>query len=267
MTIERLPRQLIPVRYVHFETPNSYLRRLCTANSIDHAWMLSLVKKRRVAARSGAAELGSVIAELGGPDSAMFVRAHQRALRGHPNTRGPWDKQAASRGACLSCTAGQRVVTFPHIRFMFCKRHGRWLGDVQRRSVLDADLWKAERRLRGLASTGRVDRELYETAWELVRDHYYLMDTDTRPRRLQHAQEQDSFILGTDDRVALFPETVRLIDTINRVAAATDGPGSRLTPSEHPARAKLSTALEWAGRERWLLVEGAYTILPLQRTR
>ncbi|AFA76175.1 hypothetical protein GPOL_174p01560 (plasmid) [Gordonia polyisoprenivorans VH2] len=88
MTIDRLPRQLVPVRYVHFETPNSYLRRLCTANSIDYAWMLVLVKKRRLSACTGATELGSVIAELGGPEPAMFESTYERGYTDTPTLAG-----------------------------------------------------------------------------------------------------------------------------------------------------------------------------------
>jgi hypothetical protein len=76
---------------------------------------------------------------------------------------------------------------------------------------LDAELWKAEQLLRRLVTTGLVDRELYETAWDLVRDNTYLIGERARPERLQRAFDHVSFTLGTDDRIALFSETVRVI--------------------------------------------------------
>jgi hypothetical protein len=259
MTSAPLPRQLIPVRAVHLETPDSYLRRHCKANSIDYACMHGVINTRRLNDGRGGCILGEAINELGGPIPIRFESAHAHASVGHTNLRGPWDKQAATRSACLSCTVGVRVSTYPHIRFMFCRRHRQWLGDVQRQGVLDAELWKAEQLLRRFVTSGLVDRELYETTWDLVRDNTYLIGERARPERLQRVLDRDGFTFGTEDRIALFPETIRVIRIVADPAVAHRiSTGRRNDPA---MRAFLSDALEWAGAERWLLVNGAYDLL------
>ena len=90
---DHLPRQLIPVRLAHLESPHSYLRRVCVANSIDPAWMTKMVGHRRQQRGTGAAELGSVIEELSGVSPIVFERAHSHARLGHATTRGTWDRQ------------------------------------------------------------------------------------------------------------------------------------------------------------------------------
>jgi hypothetical protein len=213
-----------------------------------------VIKTRRLRDGGGMRVVGEAINELGGPTPTRFESAHAHASLGHTNLRGPWDKQATTRSACLSCTVGERVSTYPHIRFIFCRRHRQWLGDVQRQGVLDAELWKAEQLLRRLVTTGLVDRELYETAGDLVRDNTYLIGERARPERLQRAFDHVSFTLGTDDRIALFSETVRVIRIVADPAIAHRiSTGRRNDPA---MRAFLSDALEWVGTERWLLVDG-----------
>lgn len=68
MNLDELPRQSVPVRPVHLETPGSYFTRLCTANSIDRPWMETIVRQRRRTGGCGARELGVMISELGGPE-------------------------------------------------------------------------------------------------------------------------------------------------------------------------------------------------------
>lgn len=163
MTPAALPRQLIPVRLVHLETPDSYLRRLCQANSINYTWLHNVICSRRRKGGQDARDFGAAINELGGPSPDRFEAAHTYASVGHINLRGVWAKQSAQRIGCLSCTVGESTPTYPHIRFAFCRRHGQWLGNLQRQHVLDAELWKAERLLRHLVASGLVDRDLYET--------------------------------------------------------------------------------------------------------
>ncbi|MDV3126552.1 hypothetical protein M1247_16640 [Mycobacterium sp. 21AC1] len=206
-----------------------------------------------------ASTLGEAVNELGGPTPVRFESVHAHASVGHTNLRGLWDKQAASRSACLSCTVGERVATYPHIRFAFCRRHRQWLGDVQRQGVTGAELRKAEQLLRRLVTSGLVDRELYETAWDLVRDNTYLIGERARPERLQRVLDRGTFSYGTDDRIALFPETVRVIRIVTDPAIAHRiSTGRRNDPA---MRASLSDALEWVGVERWLLVNGAHELL------
>lgn len=256
--MEPLPRQLIPVRPCHLETPTSYLRRLCGANSIDGDWMFRHLRKRRLACGRDERDLGVAIAELGGPDPSMFEQAYNCAKVGHENLRGPWGKQAATRTACLSCTAMQRVTTYPHIRFAFCRRHGRWLGTsqhpAQRPEVMDAAIWKAERRLRVLVRTGHVNRDLYETAWELVRDNAYLSTGKTWSPRLRAAWDSPGFVREVDDRIALFAETVRVLGVTAEHEFA-----EKIRTGHYDStvrRTHLYRALEWAGPQRWVLVEG-----------
>ena len=84
---------------------------------------------------------------------------------------------------------GTTVATYPHIRFTFCRRHGQWLGKLQRPAVLDADLWKAEQALRCMVRSGHVTRELYEGTWDAVRDHAYMIGENAQPEGLRRALE------------------------------------------------------------------------------
>lgn len=265
MTIDQLPRQKVPVRRVHLETPASYLKRLCAANSIDRQWMETVVGRRRRAGGRGPAELGLVINELGGPEPHAFESAHTWARVGHPNTRGPWDRQSAARTACLSCTTGRSVTTFPHIRFAFCRRHGQWLGTFQRPAILDAELWKAEHRLRRLVRSGRVTHELYEGTWDAVRDHVYMIGEGALTDRFRRTVDQAGFTAGTDDRIALYPQTIRVLQQVTRPELfALASQGSR---SNRDVRASLTASLDWAGDERWLLVNSLYKILQARISR
>lgn len=259
MNLDQLPRQSVPVRPVHLETPGSYFARLCTTNSIDRPWMETVVRQRRRTGGRGAGELGVVIAELGGPEPGRFESAHAWALIGHRNLRGPWDKQSTSGTACLSCTAGTAVATYPHIRFAFCRRHGQWLGKLQRPAVLDADLWKAEQALRCMVRSGYATRELYEGTWDAVRDHAYMIGENAQPERLRRVRDQPKFTVGTDDRVALFPQTVLAPRAVTRpqlIILANQGSRKR-----HEVRSALTDSLDWAGDDRWLLVKNLHELL------
>lgn len=252
--MDRFPRQWITIRPRHLETPKSYLRRLCVANSIDFEWLQKKVRKRRLDHGADLREIGVVIAELGGPAPAWFEAAHARARLGYPSLRGPWDRQPIARLACLSCTAGESVITYPHVRFAFCLRHSRWLGREQRVGVLDAETYTAERSLRRLVSSGDVDRDLYETTWELVRDNAYLVGESAWPERLRRAREQAGFTREVDDRIAMFPRTVRALGVTS--SREFDQMVRSRQHDDTIRRAYLYRAFEWAGPERWVLVEG-----------
>lgn len=92
-----------------------------------------------------------------------------------------------------------------------------------------------------------------------MRDNTYLIGEHTRPDRLQRALDRSSFTLGTDDRIALFPETVRVIRIVADPAIAHRISAGR--PNDPAVRAVLSSALEWVGTERWLLVDGVHQFL------
>lgn len=250
-------RQTIPVRLRHLETPTSYLRRLCVANSIDHEWMVKSLRRRRLADGLNVRDRGDAIAELGGPAPERFEAAHAAARMGHANPRGPWDKQAAARTVCLYCTAGERVTTYPHIRFQFCLRHGTWLGSdpsQQRHGVMDRDMWKSERAMRRLVTHGHVDRDLYATAWELIRDNAYLVGEGAWTDRLRRAHEEPRFAREVDDRIAMFPETIRVLRVAARPEFAEKVRSGRRDATQR--RAYLYRAFAWAGPERWVLCEG-----------
>lgn len=263
--MQALSRQTIPVRVRQLETPGSYLRRLCIANSIDATWLVDSLRRRRRADGRDTRDLGVAIAELGGPTPEHFEAAHAAALVGHANLRGPWARQEVTRTACLSCTAGERVQTYSHVRFAFCRRHRQWLGVTQRHRVMDEDLWKAERRLRHLVTRGRVSSTLYESTWGLVRDNAYMTEGKKWSPRLLAAWDSPDFVLGTDDRVALFAETVRVLDVasqqpyLHRAASGREGRAAN--------RNALNDALAWVVPDRWLLVEGMVSLLETELHR
>lgn len=71
--------QLGRVRPLQFETPDSYLVRLCSANAIDPSHITRLIRVRRQhTGRSD--ELAHVIAELGGPPAEHFSWEYARAF-------------------------------------------------------------------------------------------------------------------------------------------------------------------------------------------
>lgn len=254
-----LPRQVIPVRYRHFETPTSYLRRLCVANSIDTEWMARQVAQRRMGHKDGGRAQGDIIAELGGPAPFHIERAWARASVGIIEPRGPWARPSDPRTACLSCTAGERIDTYRHIRFAFCRRHGQWLGQTQRNQVMDETLWKAERRLRRLVTRGRINSTLYDAAWGLVRDNAYMTVGKNWSPRLLAAWNSSDFVRETDDRIALFGETVRVLDVASQREYVQRAACGRLGRDAN--RDALYNAFAWAGPDRWILVEGIVKLL------
>ena len=246
----------IPVRRAHLETPHSYLRRLCAANIVDSTWLERQVRARRQNA-TDPHRLGMVIFELGGPTPEAFSEAHRAATFGMMPLRPAFAIQRTTRAACLACTAGQSARTYAHIRFAFCRKHGRWLGEdifEQRAGCMDALNWAAEQRLRRLVSSGHVDERLYRTAWTLVRDNAYLAGGKTWSDRLKRAHDQPGFTREVDDRLALFPETVRVLNIVTRPGFVEAVAGGRRDSTER--RAYLHRAFNWIPEERWVLCEG-----------
>lgn len=135
----------------------------------------------------------------------------------------------------------------------------RGLGKLQRPAVLDADLWKAEQALRCMVRSGYATRELYEGTWDAVRDHAYMIGENAQPERLRRARDQPKFTVGTDDRVALFPQTVLALRAVTRPQLITlANQGSR---KRHEVRSALTDSLDWAGDDRWLLVKNLHELL------
>ena len=264
MNDDHLPRQLIPVRLAHLESPHSYLRRVCVANSIDPAWMTKMVGHRRQQRGTGAAELGSVIEELSGVSPIVFERAHSHARLGHATTRGTWDRQESSRVACTACTAGTRVVTDPHIRFHVCRRHKRWLGDVQRSVEFTPTLRRAEWHLRRLVHVRSIDYVAWATAVELVSNFAGIAAETYRSPQLPQSTTY-STADSTARQIALFPESVSVARAIAQLA--TSPPVTHAYFDSSSARMILSHRFAWAGPESWLLVEGATKFLEDQHRR
>lgn len=246
--------QWVRVRPVHLETPHSYLRRLCEANSIDVAWMRSQVTARRQAFASGPEELGRVIHELGGPRPEWFIRAHDTASLGYPNAWHPWEKQRQTRPACPGCAPRRDAVTYAHVRFSFCLRHRYWLGVEHRADAIDQRASVAERTLRRLVSAGHVRRDLYETAWDLIRDNTYLIGESPWQDSLERVRAQAGFVREVDDRLALFPETVRVLRITSSPQFQEIVTSDRYDETQR--RGYLYRVFDWAGPQRWVLVEG-----------
>jgi hypothetical protein len=118
--------------------------------------------------------------------------------------------------------------------------------------------WPAVVSAGSVASTGRGFPS-GSTAWDLVRDNTYLIGEHARPERLQRVLDHVNFTFGTDDRIALFPETTRVIRTVADPAIAHRISTGR--PNDPAVRIVLSDSFEWVGAERWLLVNGAYELL------
>ncbi|MFC9556240.1 hypothetical protein ACFTWF_36065 [Rhodococcus sp. NPDC056960] len=181
--------QPVHVRPHHFETPHSYLDRLCAVNVIDRRLVNSLIRKRR--SETGRPHhLALVIHELGGPDATHFARSYLRATRTRPDDAETLlaetyrTRITGVRRACTRCAAGHSVATFDHHQFTICLKHGRWLapdhGHGHQRQVPDPSEWvRAERRYRRAVTTGFLTRHLVDATWRIVRDQATVLG---RPR-------------------------------------------------------------------------------------
>lgn len=82
------------------------------------------------------------------------------------------------------------------------------------------------------------------------------------PQRLDHYRgltSQPKFTVGTDDRVALFPQTVLALRAVTRPQLVIwAGQGTR---QRHEIRRALTDSLDWAGDDRWLLVNNLQAVL------
>mgnify|MGYP003382657857 CR=1 FL=1 len=73
------------------------------------------------------------------------------------------------------------------------------------------------------------------------------------------ALDQPKFTVGTDDRVALFPQTVLALRAATRpqlINLASQGSRKR-----YEVRSALTDSLDWAGDDRWLLVNNLQALL------
>lgn len=205
--VDRLPRQLVRPRPIQFETPKSYLARICAANVIDVGYIERLAARRRSSTHR-ADELGHAIAELGGPPPEHFEQEFQRAGRWAGTSyrlAHAFSSTLPGRPACSHCVAGGRAITFDHRDFMVCPRHRRWLDVHALQDQQDAGLadLTADRRLRKLAAAGLVRVNVYDRIGDHLRAHL----TGTVKRRPRDAT-------GSNQSMLQFPRQVDLVELL-----------------------------------------------------
>ncbi len=126
-SVNHFEEQLVRPRPMQYETPESYLRRLCEANVIDMEYVLSCARRRRTVTKY-AGELGRVIEELGGPPPTHFESDFIRSM-GRPTTIShAFSPNPTTRQGCAKCCSGLPFETYNHHRYMTCLKHYRWLG-------------------------------------------------------------------------------------------------------------------------------------------
>lgn len=265
-----LRRQVFVPRVHTFETPHSYLARICDRNMIDVGHMLQVVVSRKRQTKRPH-ELGVLIRELGGPHESSFVMQWVRAgndLKTSVTDQAPHDfgpvfrRTLYTRSACEYCTRGEAVTTYEHEQFMICLKHGRWIqpqpaSRVQRQ--VPPGLHHAERQFRRLQQHPLLPATLHHQIWDLVRDNALMLDNAGWGERIRIAQANG--VAGLDDRISLYPETVRVLaacvdldiwERLIRYSPSTWERGS------DDLRAMLRQRLAWAGdvSDTWMLVEG-----------
>lgn len=259
-------RQPLSVRPHHYETPHSYLDRLCVANIIDKRLITNTITKRRkVSTGERHHHLALVIRDLGGPEPSHFTRSYLLATQTRPPdnvekllAKAFQERRTTTRWACSYCTAGEAVATFDHHQFNVCLKHCRWLapgfGVADQRRVPNPAAWvRAERRHRRSVGTRFVTDHLLDTIWQIVRDQAAVLGPPDWADRLDAAQTAPVFLEGVDDRLALYPETTRIIGLLStpRLWAAVDS----LSRSPERLRAYLRRELAWVPGQQWTLVE------------
>lgn len=251
------------VRPCHFETPHSYLGRLCQVNVIDRHLIDAAIQQRRVVT-GRYHQLAAVIHELGGPPAGHFARSYLRATG-----KTPADAEALLtdtyrkhvndvRYACTRCTAGHVVETFNHWQFMICLRHGRWLAPGrpahhQLQLPTGAQWVAAERRYRHAAATSFLTRRLADTTWRAVRDQAAVLGPTEWADRLHAAQNRPDFRPGVHDRLALFPHTTKVLQLL--AGPQTWNAVDALSRSPEHLRGHLRRQLDRIPGLTWVLVE------------
>ena len=86
---------------------------------------------------------------------------------------------------------------------------------------------------------------------------------EPQPARFRQALNHPGFSVKVDDRIALFPRTVRTLVAATREATVQE---ASLGHGGGKARCMLAEDLRWSGPESWLLVNGVYRLI-LQRAR
>ena len=95
---------------------------------------------------------------------------------------------------------------------------------------------------------------MFESAWELVRNNVYMLGNASWGQRLEAVRETPGFTPEVDDRLAFFPETVRVLGVISLPEFITAVSAGRRDCTAR--RDYLNRAFDWVPGERWVLVEG-----------
>jgi hypothetical protein len=185
--IEPFKAQVARVRPHQFETPDSYLARLCAANVIDPSYIARQTEVRRQRTRRRN-ELAHVIAELGGPPVGHFPSEYARAfVKESPSLAEVFGPRRSVRQACRRCTAGEEVETFDQRRFMMCLKHDRWVGPGDQRQIIDYEMRNVERRFRRLTATGLIPPFAHDAVVNLVDRHATVLGDRLWRGHRQHA--------------------------------------------------------------------------------
>lgn len=252
--VDILKPQVTTQRPAQFETPDSYLTRVCAANVIDVDYMRRLAAyRRRRTARPD--ELGYVIAELGGPGPGHFRREYARALiQTAPPAADAFAATQRTRPACSRCAAGDDVLTYDHRRFMICLKHNRWIGNrvTEQCQIDDHELRNVERRFRRIIARGLIPSEAHDAVVATI-DRY--SPTLGEHLWLGHRRHDHPGI----DR---FPARTRLLETI-AAYLAQHWPLDReiavwhRRPEQRRFYDHLRASLKWLGRpaDNWKLID------------
>lgn len=272
--LKKQRRQLTAVRPLHLESARSYLRRMARANYIDPAYLLTLVTQRQTATRNIGAErpheMGVLIEELGGPGYRHWMRAWLLSqapgrLKESKATLGaPFARQRNERGICHRCAAGTGATSYAHWRFSTCERHGRWTvpdgESVHQAQVPDEAQWRrVEARYCRAVRSPRVDADVIEDVWRLVYDNATMLGVSEWTKRIERAMTADGARVGVEGRMAVYPETVRVLEVLGDEPLWGHLP-TRWRESDE-FRARLRLHLDWVPGDNWVLVEGLTEVM------
>lgn len=186
MTTEPFLPQIVRPRPMQYETPESYLTRICDANIIDTESVKRRVQSRRYSTRNPY-ELGVVIEELGGPPRSHFEREFERATGQLHTGEHAFRPNPATRPGCIKCCAGTAFDTFDHRRHMTCLKHYRWLGTGHHDPPHDVPhtICATERHFRRISVSAAIPMYAFDDIGEACR-HRKTPTTDATSWCLDH---------------------------------------------------------------------------------
>ena len=165
----------------------------------------------------------------------------------------------AGHGSLGFCTHPQRVDTYWHESFLMCPKHARWIyppstGTQQRQIRNPAAVIGLHRTFCRLQRRTNLPQNLHQRVWELLRENALLLANSTWHTRLRGTEMAQHFVQGLDDRIEMFPETLRVFHACVNLAERIESQRSNGSPDQ--IRAHLRRKLEFAGGDNWILVEG-----------